>query len=126
MNTILKWIVSVGVLIPVVTATAQRVVVPVDEQQLASIDSNTIKWRNKLYPEVPQGDQNIYGFEETDVPIYADSVYAYRLSLLESEVPLDYNEYVRPYIDLYSIRRRSLTSKVLAWSKYYFPAFEEA
>jgi membrane-bound lytic murein transglycosylase D len=126
MKNFLTWIVSVGVLFPAVTATAQRVVVPVDEQQLASIDSNTIKWRNKLYPAVSQGDLNIYGFEETDVPIYADSVYAYRLSLLESEVPLDYNEYVRPYIDLYSIRRRKLTSKVLAWSKYYFPSFEEA
>ncbi len=126
MTNFFKWIVSVGVLFPAVTATAQRVVVPVDEQQLATIDSNTIKWRNKLYPAVSQGDLNIYGFEETDVPVYTDSVYAYRLSLLESEVPLEYNEYVRPYIDLYSVRRRKLTGKVLAWSKYYFPSFEEA
>ncbi len=109
-----------------VSVEAQRVTIPADEQQLALIDSNTIKWRNKLYPEIAQGDLNIYGFEQTDVPIYADSVYAYRLAVLESEIPLEYNEYVRPYIDLYSIRRRKLTSKVLAWSQYYFPMFEEA
>lgn len=114
-----------GLVIPAFTATAQRVVIPADEQQLAMIDSNTLKWRNKIAPVIPNGDLNIYGFDEADVPIYADSVYAYRLALLESEVPLDYNEYVRPYIDLYSIRRRKLTSKVLAWSKYYFPMFEE-
>jgi membrane-bound lytic murein transglycosylase D len=127
MRNFLTCLLSVGALsIGVFTANAQRVVIPADEQQLAIIDSNTIKWRNKLYPSIPAGDLNIYGFEETDVPIYADSVYAYRLALLESEVPLDYNEYVRPYIDLYSIRRRKLTSKVMAWSKYYFPQFEEA
>jgi membrane-bound lytic murein transglycosylase D len=109
-----------------VTVSAQRVVMPADAQQLANIDSNTIKWHNKLYPTIPQGDLNIYGFEQTDIPIYADSVYAFRLALLESEIQLDYNEFVRPYIDLYSIRRRKLTSKVLALSSYYFPSFEEA
>lgn len=107
-------------------AHAQRVVIPADEQQLAMIDSNTLKWRNKLTPEIPVGDLNIYGFEENDIPIYADSVYAYRLSLLESEIPMNYNEFVRPYIDLYTIRRRKLSSKILAWSSYYFPSFEEA
>lgn len=115
-----------GLSVTVSEAVAQRLTVPADEQYMASVDSNTLKWRNRLYPSVPQGDLNIYGFEETDVPVYADSVYAYRLALLQSEVPLDYNEYVRPYIDLYTIRRRKLSSKILAWSQYYFPMFEEA
>ncbi len=97
-----------------------------DETYLAHVDSNTLKIRNKLYPQVQQGDLNIYGFEENDIPVYADSVYAYRLSILESQIPLDYNEYVRPYIDLYTIRKRKLASKILSWSKYYFPIFEEA
>lgn len=97
-----------------------------DEDALALVDTNTIKLRNKLYPQTSAGDLNIYGFEETDVPMYADSVMAYRLSLLESEIPLDYNVYVKPYINLYTIRKRNLSSKILAWSKYYFPMFEEA
>lgn len=127
MKIFLNYILSLGITATVVfTAQAQRVFIPADEQQLAQIDSNTLKWRNKLFPSVSQGDLNIYGFEETDVPIYADSVYAYRLALLESEVPMDYNEYVRPYIDLYTIRRRKLSSKILAWSQYYFPQFEQA
>lgn len=127
MKIFLNYILSVGITATVAfTAQAQRVFIPADEQQLAQIDSNTLKWRNKLYPTVTQGDLNIYGFEETDVPIYADSVYAYRLALLESEIPMDYNEYVRPYIDLYTIRRRKLSSKILAWSQYYFPQFEQA
>ncbi len=96
-----------------------------DMETLALVDSNTLRIKNKLYPQVSAGDLNIYGFEENDIPVYADSVYAYRLSILESEIPLEYNQYVRPYIDLYTIRRRKLSSKILTWSKYYFPIFEE-
>ncbi len=96
-----------------------------NEQAIANIDSNTIKLRNKLYPQIPSGDLNIYGFEEEDVPVYADSVYQYRLSLLETEVPLDYNQYVKGYIDLYAIRKRALVAKILAYSAYYFPIVED-
>jgi membrane-bound lytic murein transglycosylase D len=126
MRNFLTSLFSAGALLLAFGSQAQRVVIPADEQQLAAIDSSTLKWRNKLYPQTSVGDLNIYGFESQDIPIYADSVYAYRLALLESEIPLEYNEYVKPYIDLYAVRRRGLVGKVMAWSKYYFPQFEEA
>lgn len=124
MKNLLSYILSGSLLCLGTTAIAQML--PADDEALALVDTNTIKLRNKLYPHTPAGDLNIYGFEETDVPMYADSVMAYRLSLLESEIPLDFNEYVKPYINLYTIRKRNLSSKILAWSKYYFPMFEEA
>lgn len=94
--------------------------------RIAQIDSATVKLRNnKLFPVYNQGDLNIYGYNEEDVPVFSDSAYAYRLSLLETEVPLDYNEYVKSYIDLYAFRRRKLVGKVLAQSRHYFPVFEE-
>jgi membrane-bound lytic murein transglycosylase D len=96
-----------------------------DENLLSVLDSATLKLRNKLYYTPDAGDLNIYGFDPGDVPIYNDSAYAYRLHLLESEIPMDYNEYVRPYIDLYTLKRRKLTAKMLTLSKYYFPIFEE-
>ncbi len=92
---------------------------------LASIDSNTIKLNNKLYPTVWKGDLNIYGFDENEVPIYSNEDIKGRIALIESEIPLDYNEYVRPYIDLYTVRKRLLLSKVLTLSKLYFPVIEE-
>lgn len=92
---------------------------------VAEIDSNTIKLRNKLYPYIFPGDLNIYGFDQGDIPSYSDSAYAYRLSLLESEIPMEYNQQVRAYIDLYANRKRNLVSKVLSTSKFYFPIFEE-
>jgi len=94
--------------------------------RVAQIDSATVKLRNnRLFPIANQGDLNIYGYNEEDVPVFSDSAYAYRLSLLETEVPLDYNEHVKSYIDLYAFRRRKLVSKVLAQSRHYFPVFEE-
>ena len=88
---------------------------------LASIDSNTIKLKSKLYPSVWQGDLNIFGFEENEIPIYSNEDIKTRLGLLEYEIPMDYNDQVRPYIDLYTVRKRKLLSKVLTLSKLYFP-----
>ncbi|MFZ4799046.1 MAG: transglycosylase SLT domain-containing protein [Bacteroidia bacterium] len=92
---------------------------------LAAVDSNTVKLRNKLFPVVWQGDLNIYGFEENEVPVYSNEDIKTRLSLLETEIPLDYNDQVRPYIDLYTVRKRKLLAKVLTLSKLYFPTIEE-
>ncbi len=61
------------------------------DAQVARIDSNTVNWRSKLYPTMDAGELNIYGFDEGDIPVYSDSVYAFRLSLLETEIPLEYN-----------------------------------
>jgi membrane-bound lytic murein transglycosylase D len=92
---------------------------------LASVDSNTVKLRNKLFPIVWQGDLNIYGFEENEIPVYSNEDIKSRLSLLETEIPLNYNDQVRPYIDLYTVRKRKLLAKVLTLSKLYFPTIEE-
>jgi membrane-bound lytic murein transglycosylase D len=92
---------------------------------LASVDSNTVKLRNKLFPIVWQGDLNIYGFEENEIPVYSNEDIKSRLSLLETEIPFNYNDQVRPYIDLYTVRKRKLLAKVLTLSKLYFPTIEE-
>jgi membrane-bound lytic murein transglycosylase D len=93
--------------------------------RLAKVDSNTLLWRNKLYPKTDAGNLNTYGFNPNEIPVYSDSTYALRLSLLEMEIPMEYNQQVRNYIDLYANRRRNLISKVLSTSKLYFPIFEE-
>lgn len=48
-----------------------------------------------------------------------------KLKKLNSPIPLDYNEYVKNYIDLYANRRPVLTSRVLGLSQLYFPMFEQ-
>lgn len=71
--------------------------------------------------------KNKYNFPIDSVPSYSDSVYAMRLAKLDAESPFDliYNNVVRSYIDLYAIRKRNLSQRVLGLSQLYFPLFEE-
>lgn len=55
-----------------------------------------------------------------------DSIYISRLQAINSYLPLPYNETVRNFIGLYTIRKRELTAYMLGLSNYYFPIFEEA
>jgi len=47
-----------------------------------------------------------------------------RLDSIKKDVPLDYNEYVQNYIDLYSQNREEM-GQVIGLSKYYFPIYEK-
>lgn len=111
------------------TVTAQQPVLPEEDIEskniIASLDSLTSWFHEKGIDRSKAGDLNYLNFEAYDVPSYSDSVYAYRLSSLESAIPLDYNKYVKGFIDLYAVRKRELTSKVLTLSSYYFPMFEQ-
>lgn len=56
-----------------------------------------------------------------------DSLIALRLNQLNKETPinLDFNQYVKAYINLYAIKRKSIVAKVLGLSAIYYPLFEE-
>ncbi len=70
---------------------------------------------------------NIYNYARNVVPEFADSVYEARISMLSGQTPFEmtYNQTVRGFIELYSIRKRGLTSRMLGLSEVYFPMFEE-
>ncbi|MEQ8546898.1 MAG: LysM peptidoglycan-binding domain-containing protein [Cyclobacteriaceae bacterium] len=48
-----------------------------------------------------------------------------RISCIESEIPLNYNDRIKSFIDYFTIRDREYTRGVLNKSTYYFPMFEE-
>jgi membrane-bound lytic murein transglycosylase D len=56
---------------------------------------------------------------------YAGGIFKRRLDSIKKDVPMDYNEYVQSYIDIYS-RNREEMAHVLGLSKYYFPIYEKA
>ena len=70
---------------------------------------------------------NIYKYKSTDVPTFSDEVYLERINKLNSKSPFPYvyNKAVKEYIDVYAVRKRKLTSRVLGIAKLYFPMFEE-
>ena len=52
------------------------------------------------------------------------NIFKLRLDSIKKDIPLDYNEYVQSYIDIYS-RNREEMGRVLGLTKYYFPIYEK-
>ncbi|MCY7408673.1 MAG: LysM peptidoglycan-binding domain-containing protein, partial [Chitinophagales bacterium] len=69
--------------------------------------------------------QEKISFADVDVPIFEDQVYNSRLKEINSQIPLDYNEQVRKYIDLYVLHRRSQVQRMVGLSKFYYPIFDQ-
>ena len=74
------------------------------------------------YPKNPR-----YNFPHDSVPRYDEMILESRLAKLDAASPFDlqYNPVVKGYIDMYTIRRRELVSRMMALSQFYFPMFEE-
>ncbi|MEO8590591.1 MAG: LysM peptidoglycan-binding domain-containing protein [Flavobacteriales bacterium] len=70
---------------------------------------------------------NVHGFSAERVPVWSESDYAHRLAVLDQSTPFDltYNPVVQSYIDLYAVRKREMTSRMLGLAELYFPVFEE-
>ncbi len=57
---------------------------------------------------------------------FHDSVYINRLYCMPTEIELSFNQVVRSYIEMYSVRKREQVGYMLALGEYYFPMFEAA
>ena len=63
----------------------------------------------------------------TAFPRFPDLIYEYHIAELNKATPIDlsYNQYVRRYIDIFTIERRSQVEQFLGLSEWYFPIFED-
>ena len=79
------------------------------------------------YLKIDSVEMNIYGYDYGDVPVFPDSVYRKRIEYLATQttLPLAYNDHVKKFIELYAVKRRGLTGRMLGLSHVYFPLFEE-
>ncbi len=70
---------------------------------------------------------NIHDFPAGHIPVWTENVYQQRLSVLDANTPfeLSFNPIVKSYIELYSTRKREMTSRMLGLAELYFPIFEE-
>jgi membrane-bound lytic murein transglycosylase D len=64
-------------------------------------------------------------YQPYEVPTYSDDIYAKRMEKIQTPIPLVYNEQVKEYIDLYAVRKRELTARVMGLGTLYFPQFEQ-
>jgi membrane-bound lytic murein transglycosylase D len=71
---------------------------------------------------------NVHCFTPDEVPTYAPEVYRQRLLELDERTPfkLTYNDQVQAYIDMYAVRKRDQTARMLGLAQQYFPIFEQA
>lgn len=60
-----------------------------------------------------------------DSPTANSSLIQSRLNAMDSKIPLEYNAHVQGYINLYTQRKRELSTKIITRSSYYFPMFEQ-
>ena len=64
----------------------------------------------------------------TEIEIFPDNTYeeiADRMTCIEGEVPLNYNERVKAFIDYFSIKNRDYTRDIIQKRELYFPIFSE-
>ena len=95
---------------------------------IGMLDSlNSIPYFQDYYFNTDTALLNIYNFPIDHVPAYPDSVYIARIEKLNQETTIDltYNKTIKTFIDLYAVKKRLLSSKMLGLKEIYFPLFEE-
>ncbi|HRG51893.1 MAG TPA: transglycosylase SLT domain-containing protein [Bacteroidia bacterium] len=99
-----------------------------DDPIAAALDSlYTLNLFEKGYAKINYSKTSKFNFSQDSVPSYDESVYASRLAQIDANSPFDlqYNSVVKGYIQLYTVRRRELVSRMMALSQFYFPIFEQ-
>jgi membrane-bound lytic murein transglycosylase D len=99
-----------------------------DDPEIAEIDRILVSsYLNHYCYSTDQCFLNAYGYSPEAVPAFAADVVSSRMDILDRNTPFDlvYNSTVQGFIDLYAVRRRDISTKVLGVSELYFPMIEE-
>ncbi len=69
---------------------------------------------------------NVFGFPKDSIPKHEAAYYQAILDSLNMRTPFNlvYNDRVHAFIELYALKRREQTSRMLGLKAYYFPLFE--
>lgn len=68
---------------------------------------------------------NTQQYRSNAVPTFSQDVVRDRLTTIPAVIPMDHNQYVQAYINMYTQRKRDLVSRMLGLQHVYFPIFEE-
>ena len=99
-----------------------------DDQVVVMLDSlaNLKIFEDTRFPNANQY-QNWSTYTDNDIPTFSDSVYLERIALMNDQSPFEFvfNGEVKKFIELYGVRKRKLTARILGLAQIYFPLFEE-
>ncbi len=102
--------------------------VPADDPVMARLDDLArLHWIKNSPFTTDTAAHNVHGFAADQVPHWAEETMRQRLAVLDATTPFDlvYNSVVQSYIDLYAVRKREMTSRMLGLAELYFPVFEQ-
>ncbi|HNP47585.1 MAG TPA: lytic transglycosylase domain-containing protein, partial [Bacteroidia bacterium] len=71
------------------------------------------------------GTESVSNFQPSEIPSYADDIYRKRIEKIQTPIPLAYNSQVQEYINMYAMRKRGLTERVMGLANLYFPLYEQ-
>lgn len=109
-------------------STYKATIIQKDNPIVAALDSLALlKCFEQSGSTASNKDLNIYNYAAGYVPVFSDSVYSLRIAKLNAKSPfgLVYNEDVKGFIDLYAVKKRQMTCRILGLAQFYFPLFEE-
>lgn len=110
-----------------VSVNADTLKLRYDDPILAMIDSlQKVKYLSSEKFSVNK-TKNKYNFPADTIPRPDVNTIIQRLKKLDAGSPMNlaYNENVQAYIELYCLKGRSVTSKIIGLSEIYFPLFEQ-
>jgi membrane-bound lytic murein transglycosylase D len=99
-----------------------------DDPVAAMLDSlATHKMFERAFSKATFHKNNRFKFAEDSIPVYDDYTYQARLAKLDAVSPFDlvYNEHVKAFITMYTMRKRESVSRMMGVSQLYYPMFEE-
>jgi membrane-bound lytic murein transglycosylase D len=93
---------------------------------MLSLDSMSFQLFTRCKFFGTNGDiQQAIAIPRDQLPSYSASDMKQRMKMIPAVIPMDYNQDVQAFVDLFVYRRRELMTKLLANSQIYFPMFEE-
>jgi membrane-bound lytic murein transglycosylase D len=110
------------------TTTDSVIVFEPDAKDMARLDSLWAMEQLRFQSlQMDTSVLNIWDYNADSVPVFSDSVYRQRLSVLDEQTPfsLSYNRIVQTQINIYANTYRRHVATMLGKANYYFPLFEE-
>jgi len=120
--------VSLAVTAVSVSDTIPPLAIRPDDPELVEIDNILVAgYLNHYCFSSDECLLNAFGYSPEAVPAFTPEVVASRMAVLDRNTPFNlvYNSTVQGFIDLYAVRRRDISKKVLGMSELYFPMMEE-
>lgn len=99
-----------------------------DDPVMARLDDlAALPWIQRSAFTTDTAAHNVHGFTAGQVPTWTAPEVQHRLVLLDDATPFNliYNDPVQAYINLYTVRKREMSSRMLGLAELYFPIFEE-